>query len=78
MGSDTATMRKSGMPPAMTAASGVNRLIMAPGMANRIAPVTVIMPMVTSVMVRDTRRSFFMSPSPRDWPASVEAAVCMP
>ena len=66
------------MPPAITAASVVNRLIICPGSRNKSPPVRHIMPIVASMMVRETRHSFSRFFSPSDWPASVEAAACMP
>ena len=78
IGSDTATMRSTVTPPAMTAGSLVNRPIICAGMAKSTTPATAMTPVAMSVISSDMRLSFFSSPSPSDWPASVEAAACIP
>ena len=78
MGSETATMRSTVIPPAMTCASSVNRDIICPGKANRSAPVTVIRATAMAAMVLVTCLNSFSSCFPRALPAMVEAAACMP
>ena len=78
MGSETATMRSTVIPPAMTCASSVNRDIICPGKANRSAPVTVIRTTAMAAMVLVTCLNSFSSRFPRALPAMVEAAACMP
>ena len=77
-GSDTATMRSTVAPRAITAASMVNRLIMPGAKANNNPPDTTISATSMATSMRASWRMRFSSFAPRALPVSVAAAVCMP